>query len=242
MKTLAIIPARYASSRFPGKPLVDIGGKSMIQRVYEKASLASTLDEVIIATDDQRIYDHVDTFGAKVMMTADRHRSGTDRCGEVAALLTNYDTIINIQGDEPFIPPEMIDELVTIFQNQSEGKIATLVKPIEETSVLFNPNVVKVVLGKNGNALYFSRQPIPFQRGILEIDWLNNNTYYKHVGIYAFDRNALAKLVELAPSPLEQSEQLEQLRWLENGFSINVGITNYESIGIDTPEDLTQFL
>lgn len=240
MKTLAIIPSRYASTRFPGKPLVDIAGKSMIQRVYEKATLAGTIDEVIVATDDQRIYDHVSDFGGKVMMTATRHQSGTERCGEVSALLNSFETVVNIQGDEPFIPPEMIDELVFSFQKQSGNKIATLVKPIEETSMLFNPNVVKVVLGKKGNALYFSRQPIPFQRGVLEIDWLNNHTYYKHIGIYAFHRKTLENLVKLPLSSLEQSEQLEQLRWLENGYSISAGITQYESRGIDTPEDLSK--
>lgn len=240
MKALAIIPARYGSSRFPGKPLVNIEGKTMIQRVFEKASAAYEVDKVIVATDDQRIYDHVQAFGGTVMMTASTHRSGTDRCGEVATLISEYEIIVNIQGDEPFIPSEMIDELVVFFRTNPDRKIATLVKMIEESTHLFSPHTVKTVMDQHGNALYFSRQPIPYQRGVLEIDWFENHDYYKHIGMYAFNRNTLLELVKLPISKLEQAEHLEQLRWLENGYTVAVGVTQHESIGIDTPEDLSR--
>jgi 3-deoxy-manno-octulosonate cytidylyltransferase (CMP-KDO synthetase) len=240
MKTLAIIPARYGSTRFPGKPLIDINGKTMIRRVYEKAESANSVDKVIVATDDQRIYDHVISFGGAAIMTGTDHQSGTDRCGEVVASLSEYGIIINLQGDEPFIPSQMIDELVQFFKKEPNRKIATFVKEIENLTHLFNPNTVKAVIDIQGNALYFSRQPIPYQQGVVESDWLKNHTYYKHIGMYIFDRNTLLELVKLQPSKLEKSEKLEQLRWVENGFSIGVGITTYESIGIDTPEDLSR--
>ncbi len=239
-KTLAIIPARYGSTRFPGKPLVDIKGKTMIQRVYQKAIEAKLVDKVIVATDDQRIYDQVLAFNGEVIMTASHHQSGTDRCGEVATLLTEYDVIINIQGDEPFIPSEMIDELIIHFKNNPNQKITTLVKIIEDSAQLFNPHCVKTVIDTNGNALYFSRQPIPYQQGVLEIDWLDNHDYFRHIGLYVFNRNTLLDLVKLPPSKLEKQERLEQLRWLESGYSIGVGVTNYDSVGIDTPEDLSR--
>lgn len=242
MKTLAIIPARYGSTRFPGKPLVKIHGKTMIQRVYEKAKSANLIDQVVVATDDQRIYDQVLSFGGSVMMTADSHQTGTDRCGEVAELFSEYETIINLQGDEPFVPSEMIDELVTFFNQQSDIKIATLVKPIDSGEQLFSPHTVKCVFDKSGKALYFSRQAIPFQQGIPESDWLKNHDYYKHIGMYIFDRKTLLELVHLLPTSLERKEQLEQLRWLENGYAIGTGITSFESLSIDTPADLEKLM
>lgn len=240
MKTLAIIPARYESTRFPGKPLIDINGKTMIRRVYEKAESANSVDRVIVATDDQQIYDHVVSFGGAAMITDTTHQSGTDRCGEVVVSFSEYDTIINLQGDEPFVPAQMIDDLVMFFKKEPNRKIATFVKEIENPAHLFNPNSVKAVIDIQGNAIYFSRQPIPYQQGVLESEWLKNQVYYKHIGMYIFDRTTLLELVKLKPTKLEKSEKLEQLRWLENGYPIGVGITTYESIGIDTPEDLSR--
>ena len=234
-----IIPARFASTRFPGKPLVDIGGKSMIQRVYEQVS--KVLNDVYVATDDERIYDAVVAFGGKVIMTSDQHRSGTDRCYEAYTKLpTEFDVIINIQGDEPFIQPSQIEALKMCFEDETT-QIATLVKPIavsETDSLLFNPNSPKVVLDKNNCALYFSRSPIPYRRGAEEKDWASLHTYYKHIGIYAYRTQVLAEITSLEPSILEMAESLEQLRWLENGYKIKVGFTDVETVGIDTPEDL----
>ena len=234
-----IIPARFASTRFPGKPLVDIGGKSMIQRVYEQVS--KVLNDVYVATDDERIYDAVVAFGGKVIMTSDQHRSGTDRCYEAYTKLpAEFDVIINIQGDEPFIQPSQIEALKMCFEDETT-QIATLVKPIaasETDSLLFNPNSPKVVLDKNNCALYFSRSPIPYRRGAEEKDWASLHTYYKHIGIYAYRTQVLAEITSLEPSILEMAESLEQLRWLENGYKIKVGFTDVETVGIDTPEDL----
>lgn len=234
-----IIPARFASTRFPGKPLVDIGGKSMIQRVYEQVS--KVLNDVYVATDDERIYDAVVAFGGKVIMTSDQHRSGTDRCYEAYTKLpAEFDVIINIQGDEPFIQPSQIEALKMCFEDETT-QIATLVKPIavsETDSLLFNPNSPKVVLDKNSCALYFSRSPIPYRRGAEEKDWASLHTYYKHIGIYAYRTQVLAEITSLEPSILEMAESLEQLRWLENGYKIKVGFTDVETVGIDTPEDL----
>lgn len=235
-KVLAIIPARYGSSRFPGKPLVQIQGKSMIQRVVEQAQSCSALNEVIVATDDQRIHDHVLTFGGKVMMTQSKHKSGTDRCGEVLSKCDpSIDIVVNIQGDEPFIHPDQITQLVQVFENERID-ISTLAKPITHEKELHNPNVVKVVKQKNSLALYFSRNPIPFLRD--QEVWTQKHTYYKHIGIYAFRAHVLKELVQLPLGLLEQAECLEQLRWLENSFNIHVGLTEHENIGIDTPEDL----
>ena len=239
LRFVGIIPARFASTRFPGKPLVDIGGKTMIQRVYEQVS--KVLADVYVATDDQRIFDAVISFGGKVIMTSDQHRSGTDRCYEAFTKLTEwFDVIINIQGDEPFIQPEQIQTLTECF-NDEETQLATLVKRInvaDSESILFNPNSPKVVIDKNHNALYFSRSPIPYKRGANEKDWASQHPYYKHVGIYAYTAEALAQITSLSPSSLEIAESLEQLRWLENGFRIKVGFTDVETVGIDTPEDL----
>ena len=238
MKTLAIIPARYASTRFPGKPLVDINGKSMIRRVFEEVSHANLVNQVIVATDDQRIYDHVIAFGGTAMMTSSEHPSGTDRCGAVALQFSDFQTIINVQGDEPFIPPKMIDQLIDSFQKAKDAQIGTLVKKIDDQDDLFSPHVVKSVFDKDGKALYFSRQAIPFQQGVEVGAWLKNHDYYCHIGMYIFDRKTLLELIKLPSGILEQKEKLEQLRWLENGYSISIGITEYESKGIDTPEDL----
>jgi len=237
-KVIAVIPSRYDSSRFPGKPLADIQGKSMIQRVYEQAKSCKDLDDVIVATDDQRIYSHVESFGGKVAMTSSTHESGTDRCGEV---LKNYKgevaVVVNIQGDEPFIQAEQISALVNVFKDEAVD-ISTLAKKIEIDEQLHDPNLVKVVKQANSFALYFSRSPIPYYRGKTNTNWCENHDYFKHVGIYAYRANVLEELVQLAPSALEKTESLEQLRWLENGYKIHVGNTLHESIGIDTPEDL----
>lgn len=235
---IGIIPARFASTRFPGKPLVDINGKSMIRRVYEQAGLARSLDKVVVATDDERIFDHVRGFGGAVMLTRTEHPSGTDRCAEVALHFPDAEIILNIQGDEPFIQPEQIDLLTGLLIRRRSFSIATLAKKIEDTSVLYNPNVVKAVFSAKQGALYFSRQPIPFLRGIAPEKWLQHHTFYKHIGLYGFRRQALLKVAQLAPTSLERAESLEQLRWLEHGIKIAVGVTEWETVGIDSPEDL----
>jgi 3-deoxy-manno-octulosonate cytidylyltransferase (CMP-KDO synthetase) len=238
LKIIGIIPARYASQRFPGKPLIDIAGKSMIQRVYEQAKKAKCLFDVVVATDDTRIEEHVKNFGGNVIMTSNSHQSGTDRCNEASNNYTEkIDVIINIQGDEPFIAPEQIELIASCFQ-KDDTSIATLVKKVKTQEELFNTNTPKVVLDNNQNAIYFSRQPIPFYRGINESEWLKKHVYYKHIGIYAYRTAILKNLTELKQSSLEVSESLEQLRWIENGYKINVEITDIESISIDSPEDL----
>lgn len=235
---LGIIPARYASTRFPGKPLADIQGKPMIQRVYEQAIQSARLGRVVVATDDRRIYDTVLGFGGEAFFTRAEHPSGTDRCAELARRFPEYPWVINIQGDEPFIQPEQIDLLADTLLESTRCSIATLVKSIEEPALLDNPNVVKVVFSNRREALYFSRQAIPYQRNAAGAQWTERHTYYKHIGLYGFRRSALLRLAKLAPSGLELSESLEQLRWLENGFRIAVGITEFETQGIDTPDDL----
>lgn len=238
MKYIGIIPARYASTRFPGKPLVDIHGKSMIQRVYEQC-LSSKLDQVIVATDDDRIHKHVLEFGGESVMTSVRHKSGTDRIAEVVQNIDARfnDIVLNIQGDEPFINPKDINKLMTCF-NQSETQIATLIKQIKTTEELVNTNCPKVVVGNSKQAIYFSREAIPHLKGIDKEKWLLHNTYYQHIGIYAFTVKTLNEICQLKQSPLEQSEGLEQLRWLENGYSIYTAKTTAESIAVDSPEDL----
>lgn len=239
MKFIAIIPARYASTRFPGKPLAMLSGKSVIQRVYEQ--VAGVLDEVVVATDDERIYNAVKNFGGNVEMTSTEHRSGTDRCFEAYVKQgKEFDVVVNVQGDEPFIRPEQILALKECFSNPAT-QIATLVKPFAKEdglAALQNPNSPKVVVGKSGEALYFSRSVIPYLRGVEPEQWLSNHTFYKHIGIYAFRSEVLREVTSLEQSTLEKAESLEQLRWLENGYRIGVGITNFETIGIDTPEDL----
>ncbi len=236
---LAIIPARFASTRFPGKPLVEIGGKTMIQRVYEQVSKA--VENVYVATDDIRIHDACVAFGANVIMTSELHRSGTDRCYEAYTKLgEKFDVIINVQGDEPFIQPEQIETLKACFEHDNT-QIATLAKRIsktEGTEFLVDPNHPKLIVNKNDEAMYFSRSVIPFIRGEQAENWLNAFPYLKHVGIYAYQSEVLQQLVNLPASSLEIAESLEQLRWLENGYKIKVGYTNVDSFGIDTPEDL----
>ena len=238
MNFIAIIPARYASTRFPGKPLADIKGKPMVQHVYEKAINSGLFQKVLVATDDIRIQKAVLSFGGEVAMTHQNHQSGTDRCGEVINNIRNsFDVVVNIQGDEPFINESQLEELVNLF-NSTPAQIGTLKKELSNKEDLFNPNVVKVVSGLDKRALYFSRNPIPFVRNSKETDWLEEQKFYKHIGLYGYRSEVLKKLVILDPSALEISESLEQLRWLENGYEIFVSETQYESIGIDTPEDL----
>lgn len=234
---LIVIPARYASTRFPGKPLAMIGDKTMIQRVYEQAQSSSLADEIVVATDDTRIFDHVIAFGGKVVMTADHHLSGTDRCAEVASLFPDAEWVVNVQGDEPFIQAEQIDLLCRTLI-ASKGGIATLAKKITQEQQLFDANCVKVVCSQQGEALYFSRHSIPFVRGVEQAEWLAKSLHFKHIGLYGFRREILLELAELPPSSLELAECLEQLRWLDHGYRIAVGITELETVGIDTPEDL----
>ena len=238
MEFIGIIPARYESSRFPGKPLVDIHGKSMIQRVYEKC-LKAKLNRVVVATDDERIFEHVKNFGGEIVMTSNSHESGTDRIAEAAKILQlSEDAIIlNIQGDEPFIDPEDINTLAHCF-NEERTQIATLVKVIKDVEILLSSNSPKVALGLRGQALYFSREAIPHLRGVEKKDWLSKQTYYQHVGIYAFKHATLNAISKLPMGVLEQSEGLEQLRWLENGYSIQTAGITSECIAIDSPEDL----
>lgn len=241
MNTLGIIPARYASTRFPGKPLVDIAGKSMLQRVYEQAKKTPTLSEVIIATDDQRIVDHVLAFGGNVELTDSAHQSGTDRAAEVAQRHPQFEVIINIQGDEPFIQPEQIALLTGCFSTPVV-QIATLIKQIKNSEELHNPNLPKVAIGHDQRAVYFSRSPIPYLRGIAAEKWLSVQPFYKHIGLYGYRRDTLMQLTQLRPTVLEQTESLEQLRWLDYGYVIYTAETHLETIAIDTPEDLEKAL
>jgi len=238
MKILGIIPSRYGSTRFPGKPLIDIDGKSMIQRVYEQVVKTGHLTHVVVATDDERIFNHVKTFEGDTVMTSTSHESGTDRCAEVLEHLTEeYDVVINIQGDEPYIDPIQINQLCNCFDD-IKTDIATLAKKITSSSELFNENKPKMVISVEDFAIYFSRNPIPFLRGIEKEDWAKKHDYFKHVGIYGYRSEVLKKITQLKPSSLEKSEGLEQLRWIENGFAIKVAKTDIEAISIDTPEDL----
>ncbi len=236
MRTIGIIPVRYQSTRFPGKPLIEIAGKTMVQRVYEQASKATTLSEIIVATDDQRIFDVVEAFGGKVVMTSSTHQSGTDRCAEVANHHQDIAAIINIQGDEPFLDPSQVDLVANLLLKQ-EVEIATLARKIDSTTDLINPNNVKVVLQKSGKALYFSRSPIPYNRSIPQEEWIKKSTYFKHIGVYGFKTPTLLEIAQLSRSPLEKAELLEQLRWMEHGLPIHVALTDTPSFGIDTPED-----
>ena len=237
MKILGIIPARYASTRFPGKPLVDIAGKSMTQRVYEQAKKCTHLTEVIVATDDERIFKHVIAFGGIAIMTSPDHQSGTDRCAEVALQYPQYDVIINIQGDEPYIDPEQISKLAACFNN-TETQIATLVKKVKSIDELLNPNSPKVVINKLSEAVYFSRSPLPHIRGQEQENWLDYYTYFKHIGIYGYRADILQQITKLPVSPLEKAESLEQLRWIENGYRIKIAETELETYSVDTPGDL----
>ena len=240
MKFLGIIPSRYASTRFPGKPLADIAGKSMIRRVYESATNA--LKNVLVATDDERIFETVESFGGNVVMTSTEHKSGTDRCAEALDTYEKntsekYDVVINIQGDEPFIREDQIKVILNCFSDRST-EIATLIKKISNNEVIFDPNRPKVVTDKNGFALYFSRSPIPAIRDTDISEWQNKHVFYQHIGMYAYRDYVLRELSGLPQGLLEKAESLEQLRWLENGYKIKTALTEFESYGIDTPEDL----
>ena len=241
MKYLAIIPARYASTRFPAKPLALLGGKLVIQRVYEQ--VRKVLDDVFVATDDERIFRAVEDFGGRAIMTREDHKSGTDRCFEAYQKSgVKCDVVINIQGDEPFIQPSQIRALQACFDDE-KTQIATLVKPFTEADgleALQNPNSPKVVVSDGGRALYFSRSVIPYLRGVDQGVWLARHTFYKHIGLYAYRVHTLAEITQLPQSTLEKAESLEQLRWLDNGYVIKVGQTDVETIGIDTPQDLAR--
>jgi 3-deoxy-manno-octulosonate cytidylyltransferase (CMP-KDO synthetase) len=236
MKFTAIIPARYASTRFPGKPLAVLGGKTVIQRVYEQVS--SVLNEVYVATDDERIFACVNSFGGKAVMTRADHQSGTDRIQEATEKTnTQADVIINVQGDEPFIQPSQILTLMQLFDDPST-QIGTLGKYFENIEAVENPNSPKIVMDNRGFALYFSRSVIPYIRGIERQNWFGEYPFLKHLGVYAYRREVLAEVTKLPQSSLEKAESLEQLRWLQNGYRIRVGLTDVETVGIDTPEDL----
>lgn len=241
MKALVIIPARYASTRFPAKPLAMLGGVPIIEHVYRQASKAVV--DVVVATDDERIMSVVEAFGGRAVMTSTEHQSGTDRCYEALQKVGgSYDVVINVQGDEPFIQPEQITALIECF-NDPATDIATMVKPFsveDGIEALENPNSPKVVLSRNMKAIYFSRSVIPYMRGVERDEWLLHHTYYKHLGLYAFRGKTLGEVTALPQSPLELTEKLEQLRWLENGYVIGVAVTHTETIGIDTPEDLAR--
>ncbi|MBR5988789.1 MAG: 3-deoxy-manno-octulosonate cytidylyltransferase [Prevotella sp.] len=247
MKFIAIIPARYASTRFPGKPLAMLGGKTVIQRVYEQVK--NVLDDAYVATDDERIYAAVESFGGKVVMTRTDHQSGTDRIQEAVEKITSPeymgetgksnvpDVIINVQGDEPFIQPSQIETLMRLF-DEPETQIGTLGKPFESIEAIENPNSPKIITDNRGFALYFSRSVIPYIRGKEREEWFGQYPFLKHLGIYAYRREVLAEITKLPQSSLEKAESLEQLRWLQNGYRIRVGLTDVETVGIDTPEDL----
>jgi 3-deoxy-manno-octulosonate cytidylyltransferase (CMP-KDO synthetase) len=242
MRTIAIIPARYASTRFPGKPLVMIDSKSMIRRVYDQACLAPSLSGVIVATDDLRIHEHVLEFGGKSVMTPETLNSGTERCAFVLQNIMNQgidipDVVLNIQGDEPYIQPAQIETLCLAFET-GKAEIATLAKEITDTAELFNPNVVKLIRDKHNFAVYFSRNPIPYQRGRAESEWIKHHKYLKHIGLYGFRTNTLLAISQFGDSALASAESLEQLGWLENGMKIFVALTDIENQAIDTPEDL----
>lgn len=237
-KAVAIIPARYSSTRLPGKPLIAIGGVSMIERVYRKASQCPLVSEVLVATDHEAIFQTVTAFGGIAVMTSENCQSGTDRCAEVAEKHTIRDEIVvNVQGDEPFIHPEQISELIRLMQRE-DVRIGTLARQITDTESIFNPNVVKLVKAITGKALYFSRNPIPFVRGEEAGQWLGKGKFLKHIGLYGYKTNILPFLSALPPGQLERSESLEQLRWLEAGYDVYASDTNFDSMGIDTPEDL----
>lgn len=244
MRILIVIPARYASTRFPGKPLATLGGESIIGRVWRTAAAMAGVSRVVVATDDERILAHMTALGGPeaAMMTSTAHRSGTDRCGEVLRRLKErgekYDVVVNIQGDEPFVEESQIAALTACFDGNTD--IATLRTPIRSIDELLSSNNVKVVCGNDGRALYFSRQPIPYRRDVEQTLWLDGAAYYKHVGIYAFRAAVLEKLCTLAPATLEECEKLEQLRWLVNGYTIAVRDTDHANIGIDTPADLAE--
>lgn len=236
MDFIAIIPARFASTRFPGKPLAILGGKTVIQRVYEQVS--TVLDHVYVATDDQRIYEAVTQFGGRAVMTRADHKSGTDRiCEALDKIGGQFDVVINVQGDEPFIQPSQLRTVMAAFDDPTT-QIATLGKRFDSIEAVENPNSPKIVTDNAGFALYFSRSPIPFIRGKEYNQWLAAYPFLKHIGLYAYRANVLREVTRLPQSSLELAESLEQLRWLQNGYRIKVGLTDVETVGIDTPDDL----
>ncbi len=240
MKILGIIPARYASTRFPGKPLVDVAGKPMIRRVYEQSKQSEGLDEVVVATDDERIADEVLNFGGKVELTSEKHRNGTERCAEVLERYPDFDYVVNIQGDEPFIKPQQINGLCDLLDGNVQ--LGSMVKKIEDPALLDNPSIMKVIMNKFHEAIYFSRTAIPYVRDYPRDEWLKHHTFYKHICIYAYRSDILFEITNLPPADLEMSESLEQLRWIENGYKIKIGITEFESHSVDTPQDLERIL
>lgn len=243
MQFVGIIPARYASTRFPGKPLAMIDGQTMILRVYEQA--IKVLDQVWVATDDKRIESELNSHGGNCLLTSKKHKSGTDRLAEASEILQEkgipIDVVINIQGDEPFIQPGQIREIISCFEEE-DTHIATLIRKISSTYELFNPNQPKVVVSNDLHAIYFSRQAIPHIRNCDENDWLTKHTFYKHIGMYAYKTEILQQISKLPQSPLEKAESLEQLRWIENGYKIKTAISQFDSQGIDTPEDLEKLI
>ncbi len=242
MKVLGIIPSRFGSSRFPGKPLIEIKGKTMIQRVYERSQKSDLLDDLVVATDDERIYQHVKKFGGKAVMTSSEHQSGTDRCKEAMEKTKgDFDVVINIQGDEPFIDPSQITDVANCFKDESTD-IATLVKKVHHVDKLFNPSMVKVVINNRDQAMYFSRSVIPNLYGVPQNEWTEQYEFLEHVGIYGYTKKALKEITQLPISSLEVHEKLEQLRWLENGYTVKVAYTDVESEPIDTVEDFERIL
>lgn len=244
MEIVAIIPSRYGSSRFPGKPLVNIKGKTMINRVYEQTKLA--LEKVFVATDDQRIFDHVISFGGAAIMTSASHNSGTDRCAEAAEKISTranskIDVVINIQGDEPFIKPAQIKLLCDEFK-EGTAQLATLAKKFSNNMDIFDPNKPKVILNNLGEAIYFSRSPIPYLQHIPRHSWIEHYDFFKHIGLYGYQYQVLQEITRLPAGVLEKAESLEQNRWIENGYKIKVAITNEENIAIDTPGDLDKIV
>jgi 3-deoxy-manno-octulosonate cytidylyltransferase (CMP-KDO synthetase) len=240
MNFVAIIPARYGSTRFPGKPLININGKTMVHNVYIQAK--KVFDTVYVATDDERIFKEVENFEGKVIMTQKKHKSGTDRCAEAIQKIEKnekktFDVIVNIQGDEPYIKTEQLEEIKRCFKLK-RTQIATLVKPVNNQEDIFNPNKPKVIINNKEEAIYFSRSPIPYLRGEKQSKWVSKHLFYKHIGLYGYRKDILLEITKLKPSSLELAESLEQLRWIENGYKIKVAFTEHESISIDTPKDL----
>lgn len=240
---LGVIPARFKSTRFPGKPLIDIAGKTMIQRVYEQASQAQGLTEVVVATDDLRIFQAVERFGGKALMTSAGHPTGTDRLLEVVAQFSDFDAYVNIQGDEPLIDPQQIDALCALMFRQSGAFVGTLIKKLDLERELQNPNVIKVVKEQAGKAIYFSRLPIPYQRDASQtVAYHEADGYWKHIGMYGYSREAISRIKSMPPGSLEKAESLEQLRWMEQGLPIWTEETQIETKGVDAPEDLEEVL
>lgn len=242
-KILGVIPARYQSTRFPGKPLIDLMGKTMIQHVYERCTQANGLSTVLVATDDQRIFDCVTSFGGQVCMTSPQHPSGTDRLLEVASQYPDFDAFINIQGDEPLIDPRQIDQLCSLLFQHDGAFVGTLYKKLDLQNELENPNVIKVVVRPDGQAIYFSRSPIPYLRAQKDLTgWHAKHGFFKHIGMYAYSKAAIYQIGEMGRGLLEQAESLEQLRWMEAGMPIWLGRTEIETKGVDVPEDVAEVL